>query len=719
MGSTEWPAPAPSDEVLDLVLAVLGSGNRRSSGNGGSTLQRWSSLVGIVTAISGNILISFALNIQRYAHIRLQRERARNAKRAQVGKRLTSGGSGYGAINDTGNGDKVNGSSEADTGKQASRISTDNDAHNVDEDSDGSTSEREPLTQSFTSAHSYNSSSTMREKSDSDPSNTYLRSPYWWAGIILMTIGEAGNFLAYGFASASIVSPLGVVALISNCVIAPLMLKEPFRVRDFWGVVVAVAGAVVVVLSAKQSETKLGPHEIWGAIARWEFETYLGITIFLILLGVWLSGKYGDRTILIDLGLVALFGGYTALSTKGVASLLSYKFFHILTFPVTYLLVTVLISSALLQIVYLNRALQRFDSTQVIPTQFVLFTLSVIIGSSVLYRDFQKATLDRVTKFVAGCMLTFTGVYLITSNRPRNRDSDEEFEADEEGAFGLIGDEEGYADNIDVSPKGDVWAKRMSTHGVVRNGNTTNEGVDGEEPEGTPTRRGSLRVSDGGDSVYSFPQRPSSLRSSVPSRASSLLANPWQDEEQPPATPSRPRLRLHASSSESAIASGTQTPRDQELPELNLARSSSQPHPTERPTTPAPRHRALSFMMPGPLSSPLSSLTAVVADELRRGIDSASSPIHKRFGSLRASGPSSNKVSRLTRSARKAKATRVVVDGSEDMEPSGSPLMPSPVIAEGPEPANTGKGRRRGLSATLGDFARRKKAKSGPTESGD
>ena len=29
-----------------------------------------------------------------------------------------------------------------------------------------------------------------------------------------MTIGEAGNFLAYGFAPASIVSPLGVVALV-------------------------------------------------------------------------------------------------------------------------------------------------------------------------------------------------------------------------------------------------------------------------------------------------------------------------------------------------------------------------------------------------------------------------------------------------------------------------------------------------------------------------
>jgi len=38
---------------------------------------KWASLIGIVTAISGNILISLALNIQRYAHLRIERRWAR------------------------------------------------------------------------------------------------------------------------------------------------------------------------------------------------------------------------------------------------------------------------------------------------------------------------------------------------------------------------------------------------------------------------------------------------------------------------------------------------------------------------------------------------------------------------------------------------------------------------------------------------------------------
>jgi hypothetical protein len=39
----------------------------------------------------------------------------------------------------------------------------------------------------------------------------YLKSPLWWGGLALCAVGEAGNFLSYGFAPASVVAPLGTV----------------------------------------------------------------------------------------------------------------------------------------------------------------------------------------------------------------------------------------------------------------------------------------------------------------------------------------------------------------------------------------------------------------------------------------------------------------------------------------------------------------------------
>lgn len=239
--------------------------------------ENWSSLIGIITAIVGNVLISFALNMQRYAHIRLDREW--QEKERQRKKRSASG------------------TSIARLGEEGGKRRPGAEAH-----------ENDPLI-----PRRQSSESSDVDQDEAYKQQSYLKSPYWWAGIILMTVGEAGNFLAYGFAPASIVSPLGVVALISNCVIAPFMLKEPFRKRDALGVVIAVGGAVTVVLSASDNNPKLGPGEIWDLISRWEFETYLGVTVAVIAVLMVASNRYGDKNILIDLGLVGLFGTHAVL----------------------------------------------------------------------------------------------------------------------------------------------------------------------------------------------------------------------------------------------------------------------------------------------------------------------------------------------------------------------------------------------------------------------
>jgi hypothetical protein len=295
------------------------AGGKGHHGGGGGVISEWSSTIGIVTAIVGNLLISVALNIQRYAHIRINREHARERlalrrKRDWAARNISGPSAGdYGTLAGSeeterpslggeprrdaiaGPGQNRNGYRETQSDPELLRLSSDSMYLDTPEH----------MQRSFMSERTVRS---LEKRYQIPDRKSYLHSPYWWAGLILMVTGEAGNFLAYGFAPASIVSPLGVVALISNCVIAPFMLKERFRRRDLWGVLVAVAGAVTVVLSAKTSETKIGPHEIWGRITQWEFELYLGITVALILVLMWISEEYGRKTILIDLGLVGLFG---------------------------------------------------------------------------------------------------------------------------------------------------------------------------------------------------------------------------------------------------------------------------------------------------------------------------------------------------------------------------------------------------------------------------
>lgn len=254
----------------------------------------WSSVIGIVTAICGNVLISVALNTQRYAHIRLHDQWVEKHRRRKKLLRQASYRA-YGAVD--GNGAKENRNEVRRAPASANE--------------DGDEEETAPLlSSSAENEHGDGESPDAgpEEIPEEVPKKSYLKSPLWWAGQIMMMVGEAGNFLAYGFAPASIVSPLGVVALVSNCIIAPFFLKEQFRPRDGFGVVVAIAGAVTVALSATNDNPKLGPDEIWSLIATWEFETYFGITLFAIICLMVASTKYGGKSIFIDLGLQGLLG---------------------------------------------------------------------------------------------------------------------------------------------------------------------------------------------------------------------------------------------------------------------------------------------------------------------------------------------------------------------------------------------------------------------------
>ncbi|KFY64694.1 hypothetical protein V496_03089 [Pseudogymnoascus sp. VKM F-4515 (FW-2607)] len=549
----------------DAVLHHIASRGFFSNNEGDTPIQRWSSLIGIISSIVGNILISFALNIQRYAHLRLHKELEEKKRRQrQVSNR-------YGT---------ADGSWTGHNGRD----------------------ETERLRGSFETAKS--GSESGDDRNGNVEQQSYLKSPYWWVGIALMTIGETGNFLAYGFAPASIVSPLGVVALISNCVIAPILLKEEFRLRDFWGVVVSVLGAVTVVLSAEQEEKKLGPHEVIGAITTMEFEIYMAVTIGVMFILAWASPKYGSKTILIDLGLVALFGAYTVLSTKGVSSMLSTSFWEAFTNPITYALAVVLIGTAVMQVKYINRALQRFDSTQVIPVQFVLFTISVILGSAVLYRDFESTSPGRAVKFVGGCLLTFFGVFLITSGRVSHDDSSSDLESDDE------------AESISLANHDDrrasYYSDRNTRRASLNRARPSHERLINDEAAESDDdfladdiSRRSSRISYAhrsrpmSSSDYTTSQNlvPGSAPASHPLDSASLAALPSTSE----ATldrPVRPAITRLISQNEYG------------QPQSDTA--------VLRPMTPA-RHSAGKPMIPGPFISPLSS--SVVADTVRRSTD--------------------------------------------------------------------------------------------------
>lgn len=305
--------------------------------------------------------------------------------------------------------------------------------------------------------------------------------------------------------------------------------------------------------------------------------------------------------------------------------MLSSTLFRAFTTPVTYILVLILLGTAIMQVRYVNKALQRFDSTQVIPIQFVSFTLCVIIGSAVLYRDFERTTTDRAFKFIGGCFLTFFGVFLITSGRPP-ADEDEEMLSDEEGIEETIGLAEQEA-NAPQSPGqqthrgSDARSRRSSRVSFMDAVNKplavlAETGVPTARPHGGATSRTSLLPT--GEATESAP----------------LLRTPSRE------APLHPGIQ-HALSSESAVtissatpihsepATHPGTPMYQETPILNIPQDGT--GATPRTSTSAPRPRSHHFnshiFSPSPFDS---TVRGLVPSNLLKDSPSARRPVSRR-----------------------------------------------------------------------------------------
>jgi len=161
----------------------------------------------------------------------------------------------------------------------------------------------------------------------------YTQLKGWWLGLGFMFIGEIGNFLAYGMAPASLVSPLGAITVISNAVLSRLMLNEPMPRQKALGVVATLIGAVIIAVNAPSTlcttddagKLLLEEEEIYNSLMTWRACFYLvgvAITAFCVSnpmkLPFLISDKFRAEKVMVNCVLCGLAGTMTVTSAKAV-----------------------------------------------------------------------------------------------------------------------------------------------------------------------------------------------------------------------------------------------------------------------------------------------------------------------------------------------------------------------------------------------------------------
>ncbi|XP_061459735.1 NIPA-like protein 2 isoform X3 [Rhineura floridana] len=247
----------------------------------------------------------------------------------------------------------------------------------------------------------------------------FYRSKLWWCGIILMGTGEMGNFAAYGFASIMVIAPLGNVAVIGSAVISVLFLKENIRSEGILGGTVTIAGIFLLVTFAPSVTQELTTRKIQNDLVSWQFLIYVVVAVITFCILLYFHKRRKVNHIVVLLTMVALLASLNVISVKAVATMiaLSVRSNMQLTYPVFYIMLILMVLTCVFQVKFLNQAMKLYSEAEVIPMNYVFFTISAVVAGAIFYQEFQDASLLSGFMFLFGCFLSFVGVFIITRKR--------------------------------------------------------------------------------------------------------------------------------------------------------------------------------------------------------------------------------------------------------------------------------------------------------------
>ncbi|XP_015689415.1 probable magnesium transporter NIPA2 isoform X1 [Oryza brachyantha] len=249
---------------------------------------------------------------------------------------------------------------------------------------------------------------------------SYLYEPLWWLGMITMILGEIANFAAYAFAPAVLVTPLGALSIIFSAVLAHFVLKEKLHMFGVVGCILCVVGSVGIVLHAPKEREIDSMKEIWHLATEPGFIVYSCVAVVVVLFLIfWVAERSGHRKMLVYIAICSIMGSLTVISVKAVAIALKLSFSgsNQFIFIQTWFFIFVVIVCCLVQLNYLNKALDSFNTAVVTPVYYVMFTILTIFANMIMYKDSFSRNATQIATQLCGFVTIVAGTFLLHKTR--------------------------------------------------------------------------------------------------------------------------------------------------------------------------------------------------------------------------------------------------------------------------------------------------------------
>ncbi|KAJ0795821.1 putative magnesium transporter NIPA [Helianthus annuus] len=219
----------------------------------------------------------------------------------------------------------------------------------------------------------------------------YLLEPLWWIGMLTMVVGEFANFIAYIYAPAVLVTPLGALSIIVSAILAHFLLNEKLGRMGILGCVLCIVGSTVIVIHAPAEHSISSVEEIWDLATQPAFLLYTASAIAVVLfLVLYCESRYGQTNMMVYIGVAR------------------YQ---------TWIFVMIAVTCIITQLNYLNKALDTFNTAVVSPIYYAMFTSFTILASAIMFKDWSGQSVSTIISVLCGFMTVLSGTMILHSTR--------------------------------------------------------------------------------------------------------------------------------------------------------------------------------------------------------------------------------------------------------------------------------------------------------------
>lgn len=154
------------------------------------------------------------------------------------------------------------------------------------------------------------------------------------------------------------------------------------------------------------------------------FIFYTMIILSMCLFIIFYCGPaYGKNNVTIYVFLCSIVGSLTVMGCKGLGLSIRETIYgekNQIENPLTWILLFLIIFFIMIQMNYLNKALDLFNTSIVTPIYYVFFTTSVIIASSILFQEWRSMNFQDILGTLCGFLVVITAIFMLNAFKDVN-----------------------------------------------------------------------------------------------------------------------------------------------------------------------------------------------------------------------------------------------------------------------------------------------------------